>query len=54
MLVGNQCHSRQVPVSTVQVYPPDEYTPLFAPLRGTGCSDRSLVVMYVSPVTSGS
>ena len=54
VLVGNQCHNHQVKVSTVQVYPPDEYTPLYASFSGTGCADRSLVVMFVSPVASGS
>ncbi len=54
VLVGTQSHSHQVPVITVQVYPPDEYTALFAPIKVTGCADRSLVVMWVSPVTSGS
>ncbi len=54
VLVSNQCHRRQLPVSTIQVYPPGEYTALFAPFRGTGCADKSLVVMWVSPVTSGS
>ena len=53
VLVGNQCHNHQMKVSTVQVYPPDEYTPLYAPFSGTGCADRSLVVMFVSPVASG-
>ena len=54
VLVGNQCHHHQVPVSTIQVYPPDQYTALFAPFSGTGCANKSLVVMWVSPVTSGS
>jgi hypothetical protein len=54
VLVSNQCHSHQVPVSTIQVYPPEQYTALFAPFSGTGCADKSLVVMWVSPVTPGS
>lgn len=54
VLTGNQCHSQQVPVHTIQVYPPGQYTALFAPISGTGCANRSLVVMWVSPVTSGS
>ncbi len=54
VLLSNQCHNHQVPVSRIQVYPPDQYTALFAPFSGTGCADKSLVVMWVSPVTSGS
>lgn len=54
VLLSNQCHNHQVPVGTIQVYPPDQYTALFAPFSGTGCADKSLVVMWVSPVTSGS
>lgn len=54
VLTSNQCHNQQVAVHTVQVYPPGQYTALFAPFSGTGCADRSLVVMWVSPVTSGS
>jgi hypothetical protein len=54
VLVSNQCHNHQVPASTIQVYPPDQYTALFAPFSGTGCADKSLVVMWVSPVTPGS
>jgi hypothetical protein len=37
----------------VQVYPPDQYSSLFAPLRRQGCADRSLVTMGVSTVSSG-
>ena len=54
VLVSNQCHQNQTPVNTVQVYPPDQYTALFAPIKATGCTMKSLVVMWVSPVTSGS
>ncbi len=54
VLLSNQCHSHQVPVSMIQVYPPDQYTALFAPFSATGCADKSLVVMWVSPVTPGS
>ena len=54
VLVSNQCYNHQLPVSTIQLYPPDQYTALFAPFSGTGCADKSLVVMWVSPVTSGS
>ena len=32
--VSNQCHSHRVPVSLIQVYPPDQYTALFAPSSG--------------------
>jgi hypothetical protein len=56
VLIGNNCHQHQVPVKWLQVYPPNQYTPLFAPftpLNGVGCADRSLVVMYVTPVTGG-
>jgi hypothetical protein len=53
VLVSNQCHQNQTPVNTVQVYPPDQYTALFAPFTGTGCTLKSLVVMWVSPVASG-
>lgn len=54
VLVSNQCHNHQVPVNTIQVYPPDQYTALFAPFSRTGCADKSLVVMWVSPVTPSS
>jgi len=54
VLVSNQCHNHQVPVTMVQVYPPDQYTALFAPFSRTGCADKSLVVMWVSAVTPGS
>lgn len=54
VILGDQCHSHQVPVSTIRVYPPGEYTALFAPFSGSGCADRSLVIMYVSPVAKGS
>jgi Protein of unknown function (DUF4232) len=54
VLLSDQCHNHQLPVSTIQVYPPDQYTALFAPFSRTGCADKSLVVMWVSPVTLGS
>jgi hypothetical protein len=54
VLLSNLCHSHQVPVSTIQVYPPDQYTAMFAPFGGTGCADKSLVLMWISPVTPGS
>lgn len=54
VLLSNQCHSHQVPVHTIQAYPPDQYTALFAPFSGTGCTLKSLVVTHVSAVASGS
>jgi hypothetical protein len=54
VLLSDQCHKHQLPVSTIQVYPPDQYTALFAPFNRTGCADKSLVMMWVSPVTLGS
>jgi hypothetical protein len=54
VLVSNQCHSHQVPVNMIQVYPQDQHTALFAPFSRIGCADESLVVMWVSPVTPGS
>jgi hypothetical protein len=54
VITSNQCHNHQVPVHTIQVYPPGQYTALFASFLGTGCADKSLVVMWVSPVRSGS
>jgi hypothetical protein len=40
-----------VQVHWVQVYPPDQYSPLFAALSRQGCADPSLVTMNVD--TSG-
>ena len=54
VLVGDQCRSHQVSVRTIQAFPPDQYTALSAPFTGTGCADKSLVVMWVSPVATGS
>ena len=56
VLIGDTCHQHQVPVSWLQVYPPDQYTALFTPFtppNGVGCADKSLVVMCVTPVTWG-
>jgi hypothetical protein len=56
VLLENNCRQDQVPVKWLQVYPPDQYAPLFAPFsppNGHGCADKSLVVMYVGPVTWG-
>jgi hypothetical protein len=53
VLIGNNCLSHQVQVSTVQVYPPDQYSALFAPLSRQGCADPSLVTMHVDTVSSG-
>jgi hypothetical protein len=56
VLLSNNCRQHQVPVRWLQVYPPGQYTPLsarFTPLNGVGCADKSLVVMYVAPVTRG-
>jgi len=53
VLIGNNCPHHQVQVHWLQVYPPDQYSPLFAPLSRQGCADRSLVTMHVSTVTSG-
>jgi Protein of unknown function (DUF4232) len=52
VLIGNNCQHR-VPVKWVQVYPPGQYSPLFAQLARTGCADRSLVTMGVTVVTGG-
>ena len=37
----------------VQVYPPDQFKALFAPLSRQGCADKSLVTLGVTTVTSG-
>jgi hypothetical protein len=52
VLIGNNC-LHQVQVHWVQVYPPDQYSALFARLRRQGCADRSLVTMHVNTVSSG-
>jgi Protein of unknown function (DUF4232) len=53
VLIGNNC---QHPVQTkwVQVYPPGQFSALFAQLSRPGCADRSLVTMGVTTVSSGS
>jgi hypothetical protein len=56
VLISDNCRQHQVPVQWLQVYPPNQYTPLFAPftpLNGVGCADKSLVVMHVEPVVGG-
>ena len=53
MLIGNNCLGHQVQVNWVQVYPPDQYSALFAQLSRQGCADQSLVTMHVSTVSSG-
>ena len=53
VLIGNNCLHHQVQVRWVQVYPPDQYSALFARLRRQGCADRSLVTMHVNTVSSG-
>jgi hypothetical protein len=52
VLIGNNCRHQQ-PVHWVQVYPPDQFKALFAPLSRPGCADKSLVTMGVTTVTSG-
>ena len=53
VLIGNNC-KHQLQVHWVQVYPPDQFKALFAPLSRPGCADKSLVTMGVTTVTSGS
>lgn len=53
VLVSNNCVHHQEWVKWVQVYPPDQYRALFARLVALGCSDPSLVIMGVGPVSSG-
>jgi len=53
VLIGNNCPGHQVQVNWVQVYPPDQYSALFAHLSRQGCADQSLVTMHVSTVSSG-
>ena len=52
VLIGNNC-KHQLQVNWVQVYPPDQFKALFAPLSRPGCADKSLVTMGVTTVTSG-
>jgi Domain of unknown function (DUF4232) len=54
--IADACSQHQVPVRWLQVYPPNQYKPLFvrfSPLNGVGCADKSLVVMSVTPVAWG-
>ena len=53
VLIGNNCKHQQQ-VHWVQVYPPDQFSALFAPLSRQGCADKSLVTMGVTTVTNGS
>ncbi len=53
VLIGNNCLHHQVQVHWVQVYPPDQYSALFASLSRQGCADKSLVTMHISTVSSG-
>jgi hypothetical protein len=52
VLIGNNCKHQQQ-VNWVQVYPPDQFSALSAPLSRQGCADKSLVTMGVTIVTSG-
>jgi hypothetical protein len=52
VLIGNNC-VHKVQVKWVQVYPPDQFSALFAGLNRPGCADKSLVTMGVTTVTSG-
>ena len=52
VLIGNNC-VHKVQVKWVQVYPPDQFSALFARLNRQGCADKSLVTMGVTTVTSG-
>ena len=52
VLIGNNC-KHQLQVHWVQVYPPDQFKALFAPLSRPGCADKSLVTMGVTTVTGG-
>jgi hypothetical protein len=54
VLISNNCLHHQAQVSWVQVYPPDQYSALSAPLSRMGCADPSLVTMTVTTVSSGS
>jgi len=52
VLIGNNC-VHKVQVRWVQVYPPDQFSALFAGLSRPGCADKTLVTMGVTTVTSG-
>ncbi len=53
VLIDNNCAGHQVQAKWVQVYPPDQYSALFASFSGPGCADKSLVTMGVIAVSSG-
>jgi len=53
VLISNNCTGHQVQVNWVQVYPPDQYSALFAQLSRQGCADKTLVTMHVNTVSSG-
>jgi hypothetical protein len=52
VLIGNNCKHKQQ-VNWVQVYPPDQFSALSAPLSRQGCADKSLVTMGVTIDTRG-
>ena len=52
VVIGNNC-VHKVQVKWVHVYPPDQFSALFAGLNRQGCADKSLVTMGVTAVTSG-
>ncbi|MGB6453443.1 MAG: DUF4232 domain-containing protein [Streptosporangiaceae bacterium] len=52
VLIGNNC-MHQVQTNFLQVYPPGQYRPLFAPLSRPGCADQSLITMNVDTISSG-
>ena len=52
VLASTSCKN-PVTVNWLKVYPPDQYSALFVPLRRQGCADKSLVIMRVRPVTPG-
>lgn len=51
-LISNNCQ-HHVQTSFLQVYPPGQYSPLFAPLSRPGCADQSLITMNVDTISSG-
>jgi hypothetical protein len=53
VLISNNCPGHQVQVHWVQVYPPDQYSALFAQLSRQGCADKSVITMHVNTVSSG-
>lgn len=52
VLISNNCQ-HHVQTSFLQVYPPGQYSPLFAPLSLPGCADQSLITMNVDTISSG-